>query len=149
MPLFCEPWTRIEPPYTIEKLMKLERIPCASMLLRVDKAPRDLNGVPMSYENTDTSMRFDSGVVNVAPKYRKGIYNNSLNPIDNTEKEILKYKNKRTNPDMKTAMIMFKDLLKVKKKMNSLIIVLNAKNYWSKMKKPRKNSNKWGRPTKS
>ena len=93
--------------------MTLEWIPCASMLLWIDKAPRDLNGVPMSYENTDKSTWYDSGVVNVAPKYRKGIYNNTLNPIDNTEKEILKYKVKWTNPDMKTAMLMFKDLLKI------------------------------------
>ena len=62
-------------PIKIENLTKIQKSPCSSLLIRVDKAPRDLDDRPMRYKELNESKHYELGVVTVAPKYSQGLYN--------------------------------------------------------------------------
>jgi hypothetical protein len=73
-------------PVTYERFIYLERIPTASMLIRVMKAPRSpTDGKVLSLENTHPEKYEELGVLMHAPAYHEGIYSKpltlSLNPI--------------------------------------------------------------------
>ena len=98
-------------PIKIENLTKIQKSPCSSLLIRVEKAPRDLEDRPMRYKELNESKRYELGVVTVAPKYSQGVYNTGYCQIGLTEAEILKEKAIRDDPSMVQVAVATKNIL--------------------------------------
>ena len=60
-----------------EALDYLERLPCASLLVRVLRAPVGPNGQVLSARTVPQGQWIETGVVVPAPEYKTGIYNTS------------------------------------------------------------------------
>lgn len=80
--------------------------------MRVEKAPRDVYGKPVSYDGKSFEEAAKGGVVSVAPKYHTGKYNNSLHQIDKDEEMIFQYKIKWRDSPLKVVMGFLKDAFK-------------------------------------
>lgn len=115
LPIFSSPPYIVQPPLTIEKLTKLEKIPCSSILIWVEKGLRDLYGKPKSYDGKTFIETVEGGAVSVAPKYNSGKYNNLLNPVTEDEELIFQYKVKRPDSHLKTVMVYLKESFKRQK----------------------------------
>lgn len=74
LPIYSEK-PDLKSPIKIEDLTKLEKLPCSTLLIRVDKAPRDGDDKPYRYKDLDETKRYELGVVTVPPKYSQGLYN--------------------------------------------------------------------------
>ena len=57
IPVFCQV-PKIARPLTYEKISTLERIPCASLLIRIESAPLDGFGNPISVEGLPEGMKW-------------------------------------------------------------------------------------------
>ena len=112
MPIFSSPPYLVQPPLTIEKMTKLDKIPCSSILIRVEKGLWDLYGKPKSYDGKTFIEAVEGGAVSVAPKYNSGKYNNLLNPVSEDEEIIFKYKMKWPDSHLKTVMMFLKESFK-------------------------------------
>lgn len=67
-------------------------IPCSSLQIRIEKAPYDANGVPISIEQIPKDQWMNSEFFVKAPLYGEGTYNNMLFPADMTlELEVMKF----------------------------------------------------------
>lgn len=105
-------------PYAIEELANLEKLPCSSLLIRVEKAPRDKDNKPLRLKNLREDKNYDLGVITVAPKYALGVYNTSYCVIGLNEAEILKEKASRPDPPMLNVITSTKELLGYKDQMS-------------------------------
>ena len=56
LPIFHQS-PRIDSEFEFEKLSSLERIPCATLLIRVEKAPTDRKGVSKSIDTVPEKIR--------------------------------------------------------------------------------------------
>lgn len=65
-------------PITYENFIYLERIPTASMLIRVYKAPKAADGTVLGLDNVEPEKWGESDVLIQAPVYQEGIYSNRL-----------------------------------------------------------------------
>ena len=60
----------------MDMLGYLEKIPCASLLVRIRSAPKSPNGAILSAKTVPQSSWVEKGVVVPAPDYQEGKYNN-------------------------------------------------------------------------
>lgn len=99
--------------------MKVEKLPCSTLLIRVEKAPKDISGKPISIRDVKEGKAYELGVVSVPPKYSQGAYNTTYCSIGLTEAEILKEKSMRADPLMMKAANATKELLGDQDKMSA------------------------------
>lgn len=66
----------------------LERIPCATLLVRIKSAPKASNGSILSAKTIPQPQWLEKGVVVPAPDYSTGEYNTSLYRVSDVELEI-------------------------------------------------------------
>lgn len=76
----------------------MERVPCASLLIRVEKAPQGANNRPMSLVSATKAEISKFGLSKVAPKYNTGAYNTQYYDLNSNEMVIFREKSQRPNP---------------------------------------------------
>ena len=108
----------LKTPILIENLTKIEKLPWSTILLRIDKWPRDGNGKPLIASKLSDSEKYELGVISFPPKYSQGVYNTIYWQVGLTEAEILKEKALRPDPIMMKVASTTKELLGEKSKMS-------------------------------
>jgi hypothetical protein len=108
---------KVTRPVTFDKLSELERIPCASVLVRLQRAPVDNKGNPMLINKPlPLGGTGDEELVTLPPAYSKGKYNTQFfEPFDD-EMIIFKHKNERRDPNMVDTIKTIKSLKSTDKK---------------------------------
>ena len=141
LPLYCDK-PRSELPITFTKLTQAERIPCSTLLIRVEKAPKDASGRPIFYEGLLQKDAIEKGVLTLPPEYNEGKYSNKYINLDSDELTIYKHKNERIDLDIKDTLRIMRDLMlkdkkfskdlrrKVRKKTNDDISDLEFLLHW-------------------
>ena len=110
LPVFSD-HPNLDTPIKIEELVKLQKLPCSTLLIRVEKSPRDADNNPLRYSELKENRRYELGVVTVPPKYSQGLYNTIYCQLSLTEAEILKDKVQRADPGMMQVAAATKDIL--------------------------------------
>ncbi len=90
---------------------KLERIPCASLLVRINQAPLSEDGLrTLCIEDFPNQIDWEKkGLVLPRPHYGTGSYNTSLCPVRDSEKELFVVRQTRYEPKIRDqAYIMIK-----------------------------------------
>lgn len=89
---------------TIQNILKLNKIQCATLLVRSYKAPNGLNRLPLSLEDTKElpeQQLIEKGIIRTPDDiYAKSVYNNSSTYTERDEIHLYKFKHKRYNPLM-------------------------------------------------
>jgi hypothetical protein len=117
LPLFSQK-PNLAPPIVIEGLTKLEKLACASLLVRIEKTPKDAKGRPLKYKDLDESKRYEMGVITLPPRYSQGLYNTFYCTVGLTESEIFREKSQRHDPDIVKAANAAKEMLGTKEPMS-------------------------------
>lgn len=84
--------------FTYMNLVYKERVPTASALVRVFKAPKDAQGNPLSKTSNDPRANL------VAPNYSEGVYNNQYIILAKEEVYIMKLRRLRPNPPLRDVL---------------------------------------------
>ena len=87
-----------ERPFGYERFVYLERVPTASVLVRVLKAPKDAQGKPVSTESLPPDQKHLSFIV--APEYKEGLYSTQYFSITEDERKIMTLRRRRANPPL-------------------------------------------------
>ena len=117
IPLYSEK-PEMKSPILIENLTKLEKLPCSTLLIRIDKLPRDGDGKPLDVNKLSDSEKYELGVISFPPKYSQGVYNTLYWYVGLTEAEILKEKVMRPDPNIMKVASTTKEMLGEKTKMS-------------------------------
>ena len=117
LPMFSEK-PDFHPPLLIEELTKLEKLPCSTLLIRIEKAPRGENGRPLKIKGMKDEQKYELGLVTLPPKYSQGVYNTMYCTIGITEAEILNEKSMRPDPPMTSVIKETKRLLKIQEQLS-------------------------------
>lgn len=90
---------------TMQRIMNLPKIQCATILLRCYPSPRDKKGRNLSLDdNLNERDLVKKGVVREpSGPYESGIYNNYWCFTDRDEQQLYKFKHKRINPPLNMA----------------------------------------------
>ena len=102
LPIFSQK-PLIARPITYENWIKLERIPWATLLIRVQTCPKDKNGVPILIGNVPIDKREELNLISKQPKYNTGVFNNQYIQLFQDEMKIYKYKAQRRDPYAKSS----------------------------------------------
>lgn len=88
----------IQKPFTYEKFVYMERVPTASVLLRVMKAPKDQFAKPINSSKLapDEVDRYHIP----APAYKDGVYSTQYFPLTDDERAIMTLRRRRKNPPL-------------------------------------------------
>jgi len=85
-------------PFTYESFVFLERVPTASVLVRLLKAPRDARGQPLSASSVPPDQQ--EQLYQRAPEYKEGVYGTAYFPVTEDEVKIMKLRRRRANPPL-------------------------------------------------
>ena len=85
-------------PFTYESFVFLERVPTASVLVRVLKAPRDARGQPLSASLLPPDQQ--EQLYQRPPDYKEGVYGTAYFPVTEDEVKIMKLRRRRPNPPL-------------------------------------------------
>lgn len=88
----------IQVPFTYERFVYMERVPTASVLLRIMKAPKDQFAKPIDSEKLPPE-EVDKYFVN-APAYKEGVYSTQYFPLTDDERAIMNLRRRRRNPPL-------------------------------------------------
>ncbi|CAI2359223.1 unnamed protein product [Moneuplotes crassus] len=97
IPIFCQT-PRLARPFSYQNVTALERIPCASLLIRIEKAPTDDKGKSISIAGLSEARRVELGMLKLPPKYQQGEYNNRYIDLMKDELKIYEEKVIRVDP---------------------------------------------------
>ena len=114
---------RLSRPLTYENLSKLERIPCATLLIRVERAPTDPKGNSISIATVSENQSKELGMLKLPPKYITGEYNNHYVDLLKNELRIYDEKIIRKDPLVTESLDHLKEIAR------------NDKNFKKKIKK--------------
>lgn len=107
LPIICQEPLRVKP-FCMEKLQKLERLPTASVLVRIRRAPLSNDNLRvLGIKDIDQKDWAKTGVWEPMPPYNRGSYNTELCEIRDSENELFQHRANRSDPPMKeTAMLL-------------------------------------------
>ncbi|CAI2387684.1 unnamed protein product [Moneuplotes crassus] len=94
IPLFSE-ISKIGKNTTYEALTDATRVPCGSLLVRVEEGKKDENGEPLFSESLHREKAIEMGLVTGAPPYSEGVYSTHYYQKHIVEDTIFKYKSLR------------------------------------------------------
>ena len=80
---------------------KLEKIPCASLLIRIRKATKGEDGKIMTLGGADIEKAVELGIIDPPRPYSEGVYNTIYTSISSTELSIFEAKVRRNNPSVR------------------------------------------------
>jgi len=112
MPIYCQN-PKYDAPFTYENMIYLERIPTASCLLRVYKAPRGPDGQVYSVYSFPFEEWQERGVMIRAPQYKEGVYSTPYYRVTPLENQIFKIRRARYDPPIT-------DVVRSMQRMNNL-----------------------------
>lgn len=100
MPIY---WARVkeETPFTYERFVYLERVPTASVLIRVLKAPMDDAGKAVSTKGLPADQR--QGRLVAAPEYDEGVYSTQYFQCSDDEKAVMTLRRQRPDAPMEAT----------------------------------------------
>ena len=100
MPIY---WARVkeETPFTYERFVYLERVPTASVLIRVLKAPVDDAGKAVSTKGLPADQR--QGRLVAAPEYDEGVYSTQYFQCSDDEKAVMTLRRQRPDAPMEAT----------------------------------------------
>ena len=87
LPVFSEYPEQKTPRINIEHFQKLERIPCASALIRLDYCTIDVNGRSISIDDPNPKTATEAYLP--PPNYKKREYSTLFFPVTKSEKDLL------------------------------------------------------------
>ncbi|EGR29433.1 hypothetical protein IMG5_155830 [Ichthyophthirius multifiliis] len=93
LPIFSQQIKRVVP-FTIDKIYNLEKLPCASILVRIYAAPMDEKGLnALSIKDfPDQKIWLSKGLFHPRPLYSKKVYNTSWYEANDAEKKLFPYR---------------------------------------------------------
>lgn len=97
MPIY---WARVreEAPFTYERFVYLERVPTASLLIRILKAPMDAAGKALSTNSLSPAER--EAKLAPVPAYDEGVYSTQYYQCSADEKKVMTLRRKRPDAPM-------------------------------------------------
>lgn len=98
MPIFSD-LPKQTAPFNYEKFLYLQRIPTASILLRVVPAPRGDDGKPLTTSNLPVEQQY----YNHAGSYKDQTYNTNYFPATADEQQIMRLRRRRLDPPLQTV----------------------------------------------
>jgi len=87
----------VEKDLTLENIQALEKIACASVLIRVYRAPVERNTV-LSINEVPMDQWRSKGLIKDPPEYQEGTYNTSYLQVSQKERVLFDIKQGRLNP---------------------------------------------------
>ncbi|KAL4430115.1 hypothetical protein ABPG74_013562 [Tetrahymena malaccensis] len=98
LPIYCQEFDRTKRPFNVDYLQSLERIPCASLLVRIRKAALSDDG-KRSLNKKDFPEKdwIRKGIVDPKPSYSTGVYNTQF--IQLTEPEVGLFESRKNRQD--------------------------------------------------
>jgi hypothetical protein len=99
IPIYCQK-PPIRPPFTFDILRKQEKIPTASLLIRVRKATTTEGYKVLSTRDVPQDEWETTGLVEASPEYAESIYNTSYCDVNNAEIVMFKDRAKRYDPQL-------------------------------------------------
>ena len=101
--MFSEYPEQKTPRINIDHFQKLERIPCASALIRLDYCTIDVNGRSISVDDANAKVAAEAYLP--PPDYKKREYSTLFFPVTKSEKDLFEVrKNRQDDPHLRTAM---------------------------------------------
>lgn len=89
---------------SFDDFSKLQKIPCSSLLVRVQKAMKDEKGKPITIDKLDLTDAADKGYLITPPKYSEGKYNTMYVSVTSAENTIFEAKVRRFNPMLRVLL---------------------------------------------
>jgi hypothetical protein len=99
IPIFCQK-PPIRPPFTFDILTQLEKIPTASLLIRVRRAPTTEGYKVLSIKDVPQNEWETTGLVESAPDYGDEKYNTSYCKVNGAELVMFNDRVKRYDPQL-------------------------------------------------
>lgn len=88
----------------MQKLKDLDKLPCASILIRINNAPLTKDGLRvLSLKDVPKQDWVSTGIWPSRPLYATGIYNTKYCPVRDSEKELFIHRSTRTETTVREA----------------------------------------------
>jgi hypothetical protein len=104
LPIFSR-FPEIIKPFTYEKFLKIPKIPCASLQVRILKAVKDEDGNTLSLSVKGFQEGSELGLIVLPSTYDQGVYNTTFMDVDATELMIFEAKLQRNNPMLRDLLL--------------------------------------------
>lgn len=141
IPLYCQT-PPLNPPFTFDILQKLEKIPTASLLVRVRKAATQDGYKVLSIKDVPSSEWESTGLVEAPPDYGEEKYNTTYCNVNNSELAMFKERERRHDPQFRDTCQYLAQVLNIPAPSVSLNLIFSTlislmnglKNSYSQMK---------------
>ncbi|KAL4441575.1 hypothetical protein ABPG74_021507 [Tetrahymena malaccensis] len=112
-------------PFTIEKLYELEKLPCASILVRIYAAPMDEQGLrALSIADfTDQKVWLQKGLFHPRPIYGKKVYNTSLYKATDAEIDLFPFRAQRFEDSVRESAYLIAKGLNINKRFSEVELI--------------------------